>query len=211
MRARMGVVLGAAVLGAVTACTPAPASPVPVEPGPASAPADRATPTSTSATTTGSGDDGEQAADAEVREAVDCLQGSWRMAGFAIEADSSVTTRGEGGEVELDVEDGSWRLHSDDDEALTVWVGTKQAELTLDGHAEGGVEIAPDGVHFSMHESDGRVEMELPEGMAEHGMPLGHFLAMIVPGGGTTLECDEDEATVTSGHASVNQVLQLER
>ncbi|SDE42384.1 hypothetical protein [Auraticoccus monumenti] len=214
MRARIGLLLGVAALGAATACTPGQAAgPDPVATAPASspvtapAPTDRGTP---AATATGTRDGGV-VADAELQQALDCLEGSWRMASFAIEADSSVTTEGEGGDVRLEFGDGSWWLHSDDDEAVTVRVGTKEAELTLDGHAEGSVDVTAEGVRFSVQDSDGRVELELPEGMADHGMPLGHFLATIVPTGSTTLECDDDEATVSSGNTMVNQVLTLER
>lgn len=210
VRARDGVLLGVAALAALTACTPGRATPVPEAPTPTSAPSTAAPTPTASASPSARGADAA-ADEAGVRAGLDCLHGTWRMSSFAIEADSSVTTRGEGGDVRLGFDDGSWWLRSSDDEAVTVWIGSKEAELRLQGHAEGSVDVTADGVRYSVHDSDGRVEMELPEGSAEHGMPLGHFLATMVPTGSTTLDCDEDQATVSSGNASVNQVLVLER
>lgn len=182
------VALGAA--GCSAAPEPAPRSTPPVSSTPA--PENPATPASAS-------------------PVLDCLQGTWRLDSFAIEAGTVATTRGEGGGVTFGFTGDRWSLTGDEDEPMTVTMGSRTFDVVVDGSAAGTVLAGESGFRYAVEQTDGRVEVQLPPGSTSHGMPLEQFLASMVPTGGTEVDCDGDRASISSRNTSVNQVLRLTR
>lgn len=147
----------------------------------------------------------------EVQAAIDCLQGRWGMASFAVEAEKSVTTQGAGGDVVFSFEDDRWELWGGGQQPVTVTIGSREAELSVDGWAAGAMAAQPGGVRYELQDSRGGVKMVVPAGSSEHSIPMEHFLPTMVPTGTTGIVCDEEQATISSLNASVNQVLTLRR
>ncbi|WP_114558483.1 hypothetical protein [Desertihabitans aurantiacus] len=149
--------------------------------------------------------------DPAVAEALDCLQGSWTMTSFAVETEDSVLSHGRGGDVEFVFGPDRWRMSDDGDRPVAVSIGRRDAQLSIDGSAEGDLETDEDGLHYEVDEAEGEVEMLLADHTTTHPVPLQHVVGTVVPSGATAVDCGADEATISSRNASVNQVLTLVR
>ncbi|MVA75616.1 hypothetical protein GC722_06190 [Auraticoccus sp. F435] len=206
-----GVLLATTAVALLAACTGPTTAPAGQPTAPAATTAPPTATASATGTPAGTPAGSPTPAPEALRAALECLQGVWTMDRFALGTGDATATEGRGGDVAFGFEDGRWWLSSTGDEDVTVSIGHRESEISVAGSATGSVVVQGDGVRYTVEESEGTVAMELPEGSPEHGMPLEHLLGTMVPAGGTDLECDDDEATISSRGTSVRQVLQLRR
>ena len=194
------VAVGLMVLAGCSDDTPTPAatSTAPVPNGSASA-SQAATP-STPATTSTPG-----STSTALIPGADCLNGTWRLVRFIGLGPSATYGTGQGGDVTVTFDDGTYTLVGKGEKPIRVNLAGEAADLRIDGTAKGT--YAPDGgeMAFTIDEATG--EGTLVSGSQRQTLPMSSIAKVVAPSGKATLACPQDVLAI----ALPNVRLELER
>ena len=135
----------------------------------------------------------------------DCLNGTWRLVRFIGLGPSATYGTGQGGDVTVTFDDGTYTLVGKGEKPIRVNLAGEAADLRIDGTAKGT--YAPDGgeMAFTIDEATG--EGTLVSGSQRQTLPMSSIAKVVAPSGKATLACPQDVLAI----ALPNVRLELER
>jgi hypothetical protein len=117
----------------------------------------------------------------------DCLTGTWRLVRFIGLGDSATYGTGQGGDVTVTFDDGTYTLVGEGTKPYRVNLAGESADLRIDGTAKGT--YTPDGgeMAFTIDEATGNGT--LVSGDQRETLPMPSIAKVVAPSGKATLAC----------------------
>jgi hypothetical protein len=178
---RLFFVAVAALLLAVAGCSSSPSAgstPSPTQPtssAPATTPAPASTPSA--------------APDAT------CPNGRYQLVRFVGVGDGEIYGTGEGGDVTVTFDDGSYLLHGAGKDPIKLTLAGQTVDLLVNGTITGDHRVADNQATFTVDESTGSATLSL--GFWNESVPMEQIGSVLVSNGGAGLACANDALIVT--------------
>lgn len=126
--------------------------------------------------------------------AAECLTGTWRLVRFVGASDQTYGT-GQGGDVTVRFADGGYVLEGAGEEPLTITLGGRSGELTVDGRAEGTFALDGETATFTQRSASGSAELEA--GTDRQRLGMDQVTRVVGLTGDGQIACTSDAMTVT--------------
>jgi hypothetical protein len=187
----LGLTAATAALLAVAACSSSSES-VDQLPSPSpSAPATSALPAGTSSGNTAL--------------AADCLTGRYRLARFVGIGDRATFGTGDGGDVVVTFNQGTYELSGAGEKPIIVTLAGQQAKLTVDGTLQGSYTVDGNAATFRAGQAEGSARLTAAGLTQTLKMP--DVVKVLAPKGSAVLACSGERMAITTGQIR----LELER
>jgi hypothetical protein len=136
---------------------------------------------------------------------VDCLNGRYHLTRVTGLREGATYGSGEGGDVTVAFDDGSYELSGAGKEPVTVILAGQQGKLNVDGTARGSYAIEGSKVTFTAGNATGSARLRV--GGTTQTFSMAEVAKLLAPNGTAVVTCAADEAAV----AMDNIHLELER
>jgi hypothetical protein len=179
----LGLTAATAALLAVAACSSSSES-VDQLPSPSpSAPATSASPAGTPSVNTA--------------PAADCLTGRYRLARFVGIGDRATFGTGDGGDVVVTFNQGTYELSGAGEKPITVTLAGQQAKLTVDGTLQGSYTVDGNMATFRAGQAEGSARLTAAGQTQTLKMP--DVVKVLAPQGSAVLACSGERIAIATG------------
>ncbi len=124
----------------------------------------------------------------------DCLTGTYRLTRFVGVGDKATYGTGEGGDVTVRFDDGTYELTSDGKDPVALTLAGQQGKLTIDGSVNGTLTGAGPKLTFTVGKSAGTAA--LSAGSQQRTLTMSEVASVLAPSGTGTLACRDDQAVI---------------
>jgi uncharacterized lipoprotein NlpE involved in copper resistance len=135
------------------------------------------------------------AASTAVDQVNECLSGTYRLIRFVGVGDKGTFGTGQGGDVTVSFNDGSYLLQGAGKEPIKLTLAGQTANLFVNGTVSGGYRIAGDQATFTIRQSTGSATLKA--GPAKESIPIGEVSNVLAPDGVATVACANSALIVT--------------
>jgi len=127
--------------------------------------------------------------------ASECLDGRYRLIRFVGVGERGTYGTGEGGDVTVTFNDGSYVLRGAGDDPINVTLAGQRAGLLVDGRISGGYQAQGDRASFTVGESSGSASLSV--GNEKESVSMSHVSSVLAPKGEAGLGCADKALIVT--------------
>jgi hypothetical protein len=127
--------------------------------------------------------------------ASECLSGRYRLIRFVGVGERGTYGTGEGGDVTLTFNDGSYVLRGAGKDPINVTLAGERAGLLVDGRISGGYQAQGDRAGFTVGESSGSASLIVGE--VKESVPISQVGNVLAPEGEAGLGCADKALIVT--------------
>ena len=125
----------------------------------------------------------------------ECLSGRYRLVRFAGVGERGSYGTGEGGDVTVTFNNGSYLLSGDGKEPITLSLPGPTAGLLVDGTISGNYQVQGDRATFTVSESSGTATLTF--GRLKKSLPMSQFGDVLASDAAAGVVCANNELTVT--------------
>jgi hypothetical protein len=125
----------------------------------------------------------------------ECLNGRFRLVRFVGVGEKGTYGAGQGGDVTVAFNNGSYVLHGAGKEPIKLTLAGQTAGLLVDGTISGDYQLEGSRAHFTVGESSGSATLGL--GRVKKSVPISQVANVLAPDGEATLACASNALIVT--------------
>jgi hypothetical protein len=137
--------------------------------------------------------------------AAECLTGRYRLARFVGIGDRATFGTGDGGDVVVTFDQGTYELSGAGEKPITVTLAGQQAKLTVDGTLQGSYTVDGNMATFRAGQAEGSAR--LTAAGQTHILKMPDVVKVLAPQGSAVLACSGERMAIATGQIR----LELER
>jgi hypothetical protein len=132
---------------------------------------------------------------APVNPVNECLNGTYRLIRFVGVGDKGTFGTGQGGDVTVSFNNGSYLLNGAGTEPIKLTLAGQTANLFVNGTVSGDYAVAGDQATFTVRQSTGSATLRI--GPTKESIPIGQVSNVLAPDGVATVACANNALIVT--------------
>jgi hypothetical protein len=130
----------------------------------------------------------------QTAEAASCLNGQYRLVRFAGVGEQARYGTGEGGDVVMTFNEGTYELTGAGKEPMTLTIAGQQGRLTVDGAIRGSYTVDGSNVTFTAQETPGSARLRAAGQTVN--LSMADLAKVMDPDGGAVVSCSENKLIV---------------
>lgn len=124
-----------------------------------------------------------------------CLSGNYRLARFVGVGANSTYGTGEGGDVQVAFDDGTYTMTGQGQEPIQLALAGQQAQLAVDGTVRGSYKTSGSKATFTVKHTTGTATLRA--GTQQQQLSMADVATVVAPSGKATLACFATELVMT--------------